>query len=58
MMHLDIEVEDLDTAVADALTLGERLAGFQPPTTSVSCSTRLDIRSASVSTMATDTVLR
>jgi catechol 2,3-dioxygenase-like lactoylglutathione lyase family enzyme len=30
MMHLDIEVEDLDAAVADAVALGARVAGFQP----------------------------
>ncbi len=29
-MHLDIEVEDLDVAVADAEALGARLAEFQP----------------------------
>jgi hypothetical protein len=30
MMHLDIEVEDLDTAVADTVALGAQLAQFQP----------------------------
>lgn len=30
MMHLDIQVEDLDAAVADAVALGARVAGFQP----------------------------
>jgi hypothetical protein len=30
MMHLDIEVEDLETAVADAVALGARLADSQP----------------------------
>jgi len=30
MMHLDIEVEDLEVAVADAVALGARVAGFQP----------------------------
>lgn len=30
MMHLDFEVEDLDVAVADAVSLGARLAEFQP----------------------------
>ena len=30
MMHLDIEVEDLDAAVADAVALGARVAEFQP----------------------------
>ena len=30
MMHLDIAVEDLAPAVADALELGATLAGFQP----------------------------
>jgi len=30
MMHLDIEVEDLDEAVADAVSLGAELAQFQP----------------------------
>jgi hypothetical protein len=30
MMHLDIEVADLDGAVADALALGARVAEFQP----------------------------
>jgi predicted enzyme related to lactoylglutathione lyase len=30
MMHLDFEVEDLDIAVADAVSLGARLAEFQP----------------------------
>jgi predicted enzyme related to lactoylglutathione lyase len=29
-MHLDIEVEDLDAAVASAVTLGARVAEFQP----------------------------
>jgi catechol 2,3-dioxygenase-like lactoylglutathione lyase family enzyme len=30
MLHLDIEVEDLDTAVAHALDAGATLAEFQP----------------------------
>ena len=30
MMHLDIEVDDLDAAVADAVSLGARVAEFQP----------------------------
>ncbi len=30
MMHLDIQVEDLDAAVADAVALGARVAEFQP----------------------------
>jgi catechol 2,3-dioxygenase-like lactoylglutathione lyase family enzyme len=30
MMHLDIEVADLDEAVAEAVALGARIAGFQP----------------------------
>ncbi len=30
MMHLDIQVADLDAAVADAVALGARVAGFQP----------------------------
>lgn len=30
MMHLDIQVEDLDTGVAEAMALGARLAEFQP----------------------------
>jgi catechol 2,3-dioxygenase-like lactoylglutathione lyase family enzyme len=30
MMHLDIQVEDLDAAVGEALALGARLAEFQP----------------------------
>ena len=30
MMHLDIEVEDLDLAVADAVALGAELAESQP----------------------------
>jgi catechol 2,3-dioxygenase-like lactoylglutathione lyase family enzyme len=30
MMHLDVEVDDLEAAVADALDLGAELAGFQP----------------------------
>jgi predicted enzyme related to lactoylglutathione lyase len=30
MMHLDIAVDDLAAAVADALALGATLAGFQP----------------------------
>ncbi|MGW2386000.1 VOC family protein [Streptomyces sp. NPDC001658] len=30
MLHLDIEVDDLDTAVAHARTLGARLADVQP----------------------------
>jgi catechol 2,3-dioxygenase-like lactoylglutathione lyase family enzyme len=30
MMHLDIEVADLEDAVAEAVALGARVAGFQP----------------------------
>jgi hypothetical protein len=30
MLHLDIEVGDLDEAVADAVEKGARLADFQP----------------------------
>jgi hypothetical protein len=30
MMHLDIEVKDLDAAIADAVALGARVAEFQP----------------------------
>jgi hypothetical protein len=30
MIRLDIEVEDLEAAVADAVALGARVAGFQP----------------------------
>ena len=30
MMHIDVEVTDLDTAVEDALALGARLAEHQP----------------------------
>ena len=30
MMHLDIQVADLDAAVADAVALGARVAEFQP----------------------------
>jgi len=30
MMHLDIQVVDLDVAVADAVAIGARLADFQP----------------------------
>jgi hypothetical protein len=30
MMHFDIEVEDLDEAVADAVARGARVAEFQP----------------------------
>jgi catechol 2,3-dioxygenase-like lactoylglutathione lyase family enzyme len=30
MMHLDFEVEDLDVAVAEAVSLGASLADFQP----------------------------
>ena len=30
MMHLDIEVTDLDAATADAVALGARVADFQP----------------------------
>ena len=30
MMHLDIEVTELDDAVADAVSLGARVAEFQP----------------------------
>ena len=30
MMHLDLEVHDLEAAVADALELGAELADFQP----------------------------
>jgi hypothetical protein len=29
-MHLDLQVEDLDAAVADAAALGARVAEFQP----------------------------
>jgi hypothetical protein len=32
MMHIDIEVQDLDTAVASAIELGARQAEFQPQT--------------------------
>jgi catechol 2,3-dioxygenase-like lactoylglutathione lyase family enzyme len=30
MMHLDVEVEDLEVAAADAVALGARVARFQP----------------------------
>jgi catechol 2,3-dioxygenase-like lactoylglutathione lyase family enzyme len=30
MMHLDIQVGDLDAAIADAVALGARVAEFQP----------------------------
>jgi predicted enzyme related to lactoylglutathione lyase len=30
MMHIDVAVDDLDAAVADAISLGATLAGFQP----------------------------
>lgn len=30
MMHLDVEVEDLEAAVAEAVALGATIAGFQP----------------------------
>jgi Glyoxalase-like domain len=30
MMHLDIQVNDLDAAIADAVGLGARVAEFQP----------------------------
>jgi hypothetical protein len=30
MMHLDVEVHDLEAAVADAIELGARLADHQP----------------------------
>ena len=30
MMHLDIQVDDLDAAVADAVALGAQVAEFQP----------------------------
>jgi hypothetical protein len=30
MMHLDVQVDDLEAAVADAVALGARLATFQP----------------------------
>jgi hypothetical protein len=30
MMHLDLQVQDLDAAVADAVALGARVAEFQP----------------------------
>lgn len=30
MMHLDIEVDDLDAAVADAIELGATVADYQP----------------------------
>jgi hypothetical protein len=30
MLHLDIEVDDLAAAVADAVRMGARVAGFQP----------------------------
>ena len=30
MIHLDFEVEDLDTAVSHALAVGARLASYQP----------------------------
>ncbi|GGM05515.1 VOC family protein [Nakamurella endophytica] len=31
MAHLDVQVEDLDAAVTDAVALGARLADHQPP---------------------------
>ena len=30
MMHMDVEVDDLDAAVADAVELGATVAGYQP----------------------------
>lgn len=30
MLHLDLEVDDLDRAVAHAVSVGAELAGFQP----------------------------
>ncbi len=30
MMHLDVEVDDLEAAVEDAVAAGARVAGFQP----------------------------
>jgi predicted enzyme related to lactoylglutathione lyase len=30
MMHLDIEVDDLETAIADAIEMGATLAEYQP----------------------------
>ena len=30
MMHLDVQVEDLDAAAADAVALGAQVADFQP----------------------------
>jgi predicted enzyme related to lactoylglutathione lyase len=30
MMHLDVEVDDLESSTADAIALGARLAEFQP----------------------------
>jgi hypothetical protein len=30
MMHLDVEVDELDAAVADAIALGASVAGYQP----------------------------
>ena len=30
MMHLDIQVDDLDAATVDAVALGARVAEFQP----------------------------
>jgi len=49
MMHLDVEVHDLEAAVGDAIELGARLADYQPRTTSGSCSTRSGIPSVCTS---------
>ena len=48
MMHLDVQVDDLDAAVADAESLGAELAEIQPRRTCGSCSIRTATRSVSV----------
>ena len=50
MMHIDVAVDDLSAAVADALERGATLAEYQPSRTFACSSILQDIRSACIST--------
>ena len=54
MMHLDIQVEDLDAGTADAVALGARAAEFQPHDHIRVCSIPPGIRSACAGTTRAD----
>ena len=47
MMHLDVQIDDLDAAVADAESLGAELAEISPRRTCGSCSIQTATRSVS-----------